>query len=366
MTSTKIGFVLSSRSDDPLPSTRIAVLNMLPFLRNAGFDPHIVFEPRSPTERPELSGMAEHVLERGFGLVFFQKVRGESAEQAARQLGGGGVKTVFGVCDVVDAGMVAATDATACVTEYLKALHHQTLQRKIRVIHDGIENAAACKSEWSNHAGSRGQPLKAVLVTSSSLPRLPVLGDPPPWLEVCIVGNYPPSSQYVRRLKEVRWAMLRQQRQEHLDYLGFLVNPRIRRTPWDPVGVYEHMAAADIGIIPIDESAERWAWAPAPAWKVKSENRLTMKMSIGLPVIATPIPSYEAVIEQGVNGFLAGSAAEWQRCLEALRDPQLRRRIGDRARRSVLARYSLEEQARRLVALFDQLLQREPSPIRAC
>src|SRR5437870_4093220 len=36
MTPVKIGFVLLSNSRNPLPSTRIAALNMVPFLRAAG------------------------------------------------------------------------------------------------------------------------------------------------------------------------------------------------------------------------------------------------------------------------------------------------------------------------------------------
>src|SRR3954451_9345221 len=82
----KIGFVLLSSSRDPLPSTRIAVLNMLPFLRQAGFDPHIVYEPESGTEHPQLSGLARRLADQGFRVVFFQKVCGPSVEALAREL----------------------------------------------------------------------------------------------------------------------------------------------------------------------------------------------------------------------------------------------------------------------------------------
>ena len=46
-----VGFVLLSNSRDPQPSTRISVLKMLPYLRAAGYDPHILFEPEH-ADRP--------------------------------------------------------------------------------------------------------------------------------------------------------------------------------------------------------------------------------------------------------------------------------------------------------------------------
>jgi glycosyltransferase involved in cell wall biosynthesis len=356
----KIGFVLLSNSRNPLPSTRIAVLNMLPFLRAAGYDPHIVFEPPSHGQTPDVPDEAERLWAEGYRIVYFQKVSGPAVERLARGLARFGVKTVFGLCDLVEPAMVEATDATCAVTDYLRSLYPPALQPKIHIVHDGIENPSACKTSWRDDGGSRGHALRAVLVTSSNLTELPVIGRPPDWLDVSIVGNYPAPSRYVRRVKEVRWHLLRRDGQGRLDYLRFLAHPRISRIPWDPRDVYRRLVDADIGVIPIVAEAD--PSLVAPAWKVKSENRLTMKMSAGLPVIATPIPSYEAVIEHGVNGFLARTRADWDRCLDALRDPQLRREMGERARRSVSGRFSMQAQAERYIAVCEALLQRQPAP----
>lgn len=357
MTPIKIGFVLSSNSRNPLPSTRISVLNMIPFLRAAGFDPHIVFEPESGMQQPELPGLAERLVAQQFEIVLFQKVCGPHVETVAHRLRNAGIKTVFGVCDIVDAAMAQATDATVTVTSYLRSLYPAPLHPKIHVVHDGIENPAACKTEWSANEGSPKRPLRAVLVTSASLTRLPVIETPPPWLQVVIVGDYPPTSHYVRRMKEVRWTILDQRRKERVDYLGFLFDRRIRCLPWDSVGVYRHIAEADIGIIPVDMHSEQPVPGSVPNWMVKSENRMTMKMSMALPVIASPVPSYEPVVEHGVNGFLAQSRGEWFSHLDALRDPALRRQVGQRARAAVCDRYSMGEQARRLIDVFRGLLQ---------
>jgi hypothetical protein len=360
MNAHKIGFVLLSNAADPLPSTRITVLNMLPYLRDAGFDPHIVFEPQSPTEVPDVSGLAQRLVGNGFRAVFFQKVHGASVEALARELRGAGIKTVYGVCDLVNPAMVEATDATIAVTEYLRSLYPVELQQKIRVIHDGIENPLAQKQSWTDHAGSPRQRLHAVLVTSATLTDLPVLGTPPDWLDVCIVGRYPPASARLERLREARWKLLEQPAGSRMAYAAFLLNRRIRRVQWDPMGVYEELQRADIGIIPVDTSSPSDAGSEVPSWKVKSENRLTMKMAIGLPVIATPIPAYEPVLQHGSNGFFAHSRADWQRCLQALRDPALRREIGDRARRSVLPRYSMERQGAEFAGVLHELLSDQP------
>jgi len=351
----KIGFVLASNSRRPIPSTRIAVLNIFPFLRAANFQPEIVFEPQEVTETPDVSRLAPRLLAEGFKIIFFQKVHGPRAEQLASQLSAAGIGTIYGVCDQVNAGMVAATSATVATSEFLKSLYPPALQCKITVVHDGIERPEIFKTQWETHRGSPRRPLHAVLVTSFALDSLPVLRNPPEWLTVSIVGRYPPSGQLFRRLREVRWKLISQRSwSERVDYMRFLANPRLRCIAWDPAGVYETMRHADIGIIPIDTQPECQPHLP-PDWKIKSENRLTMKMSVGLPVVATPIPSYERVIEEGRYGFLAQSRQDWISCLTVLRDPDCRRAIGSQARASVLERYSKEKQAELLIKVLHGL-----------
>src|SRR5688500_10651468 len=121
MTPIKIGFVLLSSSSKPIASTRIAALNMFPLLRAAGFDPAIVHQPQSGgDEQPDLSALVPRLVREGFRIVFFQKVHGESAERAARELAAAGVRTVYSVCDLVDVGMTEASDATITVADDLK------------------------------------------------------------------------------------------------------------------------------------------------------------------------------------------------------------------------------------------------------
>lgn len=356
--SIRIGFVLLSNTQNAIPSTRIVVLNMLPYLRSAGFDPHIVFEPTTSTKTPDVSGIAEKIKAGGFQLVVLQKVFGDSVLELARELRQAGIKTVFSICDFVNPAMCDATDATIVVTDYLKSMYPMAQQKKVFVVHDGVERPQLHKSEWGAHTGTRAHPLNAVLVTSSSLDRLPLLGSPPSWLKVTIVGRYSAPGSPLRRWKENKWHIAgKNGAAERWRYLQFLANSRIVCDAWGAESVYDSMLSADIGIIPIEVDPVR---DPTGEWKVKSENRLTLKMAIALPVVATPIPSYEPVIDQGVNGFLAGSHDDWVRCLTALRDPALRQHVGEKARETALARYSMDRQAERLIGVLRQVLSMQP------
>jgi hypothetical protein len=351
MSGQRLGFILCSSLERPLPSTRIAVLNLQTPLLAAGYSISILHAPSLPTETPTLQLQARQIAEH-CDVVVFQKTSGPSVVALAAALHACKVHTVFMVCDRVNVEMVAATDATIVVTSYLRSLYPRALQAKIHVVHDGIENPTACKQEWLAGSGSRAAPLQAVLVTSAALGHLPAMPALPHWLRVNIVGQYPRLSERLPQLRK-QWSIYNGG--ERLRLLGFLMNRRIRRVAWDGAGVYRELAQADIGILPITPGAPRWGNEHAQAWRRKSENRLTLKMAMGLPVIATPIPAYEELIDPGVNGFLAQSKADWTLCLSALRDPARRRAMGAAARASVLPRYSVDSQVAAFIAVLDGL-----------
>ena len=352
----KLGFILLSPLAKPVPSTRVAVLNMWPYLKAAGFSPEIIYQPARATERPALEALqADQIVKQGFRIVCFQKVAGPQVEALALALSKRGIKTVFIVCDVVNAAMAAATDATVVVTDFLKQLYPAVLQAKVHTVCDGIERPDVRRPMAHHGSGSRQRPLHAVLITSARLDHLPVLGVPPPWLRVTVVGRYPAQPGVMPKLHTLQWQLRNMPTwRQRWEALRFALHPSIRCVPWHQEGVYGWLQSADIGIIPIDRPLAP-SGAP-PNWMVKSENRLTLKMALGLPVVATPIPAYESVITQGENGFLAEDSGQWLCSLEALRDPALRQRIGTEARSSVLTRFSLVTQAQQLVAVFQRVL----------
>lgn len=344
-----VGFVLCSSVRHPIPSTRIAVLNMLPYLQAAAWQTRILFEAPEPNEMPDLSGVAEHAVAAGCKVVVLQKVKGAGAVELVQQLRAAGIGTVYLVCDLVDVPMATVTDATVVVTDYLKSLYPLALQDRIYAVHDGIERPHEFKRYSNNDGSANSGALQTVLVTSGALTGMPVLDHLLPWLRVRIVGRY---ASGLKRWREWYWRWCAQRPEARLAYLRFLADRRITCVQWHPDGVYLEMKQADVGIIPIDTGNALTGSGPPPSWKVKSENRLTMKMSTGLPVIATPIPSYEPIIEHGVNGFFASSARDWQSCLSALRDPARRREMGQAARASVAEKYSMHAQAAKLLTVL--------------
>jgi GT2 family glycosyltransferase len=92
------------------------------------------------------------------------------------------------------------------------------------------------------------------------------------------------------------------------------------------------LANADIVVCP-----QRVALQPA-----KSANRATQAMALGLPVVASPLPSYKEAIRHGETGFLCDTPEEWRQALEKLaNDGQLRKSVGTAAKESVKAAYSI-------------------------
>ena len=69
------------------------------------------------------------------------------------------------------------------------------------------------------------------------------------------------------------------------------------------------IAQCDIGIAPLFQNA--WCWA-------KCANKAINMMAGGLPVVVSDVPSYRAVIEDGVSGRLCFSPDEWFTALDAL------------------------------------------------
>lgn len=352
----KLGWVLLSPPETPQPSTRIAALNVMAELDAAGYDSDILFAPVQSTERPELSpvkGFLSQISARKIDIVVFQKTHGTSVLELARALRTAGIKTVFLVCDLVHAEMARVTDATVVVTTYLRSLYPSELQHKVWVVHDGIENPELTKFGHSAHQGSSSQPLQAVLVTSAAPYSIPLIRRPPPWLSIRILGRYSDPATRLNRWRVALGPLFRSRDWNQLPAtLAFLSSSRIATQGWTESRAYEALHRADIGIIPVDTSHRPEPGALPPDWMRKSENRLTLKMSLGLPVIASPVPSYLDVIVQGVNGFIADTPHDWRRCLGELRDPDLRVTMGREARATVVHRFSRERQAMALARVL--------------
>ncbi|ABC82409.1 glycosyltransferase [Anaeromyxobacter dehalogenans] len=93
-------------------------------------------------------------------------------------------------------------------------------------------------------------------------------------------------------------------------------------------------------------------------------NAILESMAMRLPVVATRVGGTPEVVREGQNGFLVppgAPAALARRLLDLLRDPALRRRMGERGRRIVEEEFGLAQMRLSYDALYHDLTE-DPSP----
>jgi len=119
----------------------------------------------------------------------------------------------------------------------------------------------------------------------------------------------------------------------------------VERREWSAATEVTDLQDADVGLVPlIDLAWNEW----------KFFLKTVQYMAVGLPVVARAKGSNADVIEDGVNGFLVETEDEWyDRVRRLVEEPELRRRMGEAARRTAVERFSVEAQMPRVAAVFD-------------
>ncbi|MBS0644858.1 MAG: glycosyltransferase [Proteobacteria bacterium] len=117
---------------------------------------------------------------------------------------------------------------------------------------------------------------------------------------------------------------------------------RIRRSSALPYPDYLRLLArADISIAPLPKTNFNEA---------KSAIKFLEAASVGVASVCSPRSAFVQAVRDGDTGFLADDDANWYGALSALAgDAELRRRIGEAARRDVLQRYHPDSIAKRQV-----------------
>jgi glycosyltransferase involved in cell wall biosynthesis len=113
---------------------------------------------------------------------------------------------------------------------------------------------------------------------------------------------------------------------------------------WSLDNELELLSSFDIGVMPLfDNNWERG----------KCGFKLIQYMSVGLPVIGSPVGANKDIILHGENGFLASTDAEWLQYLTMLlSDVDLRIECGNRSLTIIRSRYSIETIGRQLVEVI--------------
>ena len=116
--------------------------------------------------------------------------------------------------------------------------------------------------------------------------------------------------------------------------------------PWNYENEVQTVQRFSVGLMP--QQQDPWT-------KGKCALKALQYMACGVPCISTPYGAALDIIHDNENGLLADSREDWEHAIEKLRDPEIRRRLGDAARTFVEKEYSLQTAAPRLSALLETL-----------
>lgn len=117
---------------------------------------------------------------------------------------------------------------------------------------------------------------------------------------------------------------------------------------WSAEDEARQLEAIDIGIMPLPD--DEWS-------RGKCGFKGLQYMGMGKAVVLGRVGVNSTIVQDGVNGMLAATEAEWKEKLSLLiADADLRRRLGTEARRTVEERYSVNAWRDRYLELFNGLL----------
>lgn len=106
---------------------------------------------------------------------------------------------------------------------------------------------------------------------------------------------------------------------------------------WSLGSELDDMNEFDIGIMPMPDT--EWT-------RGKCAFKAILYMSLEVPVVASPVGVNRDIIKDGINGYLAGTNAEWEEKLMRLVDDAcLRRSIGSAGRATAIRDFSLKANA---------------------
>jgi glycosyltransferase involved in cell wall biosynthesis len=116
------------------------------------------------------------------------------------------------------------------------------------------------------------------------------------------------------------------------DFYGSLHLPIIKK-PWKLEDENEDLISFDIGLMPLND--DLWS-------RGKCGLKIIQYLSVGVPVVCTPVGVNSDIVKDGENGFWATNQEEWANRLSTLiENPDLRFKMGLKGIETVEREYSL-------------------------
>lgn len=119
---------------------------------------------------------------------------------------------------------------------------------------------------------------------------------------------------------------------------------------WKAATELEDLSEIDIGVMPLPD--DEWA-------KGKCGLKGLQYMALAIPTLMSPVGVNTEIIKAGVNGYLPNTEDEWVATISQLIDNKdLRRRVGDAGRQTVVDSYSVEAWKGKYLEYFNRLTQK--------
>jgi glycosyltransferase involved in cell wall biosynthesis len=122
----------------------------------------------------------------------------------------------------------------------------------------------------------------------------------------------------------------------------------IKGVAWSSASEVQELSEIDIGIMPLPD--DEWT-------KGKCALKGLLYMSLEQAAVLSDVGVNATVVQDGVNGFLATDTQDWvDKLARLIENPELRQQMGQRARQTVLERYSVRSEQRHLLDLLNSLV----------
>jgi glycosyltransferase involved in cell wall biosynthesis len=122
----------------------------------------------------------------------------------------------------------------------------------------------------------------------------------------------------------------------------------VKGMAWNKENEIRELSTFDIGIMPLPD--DQWA-------KGKCGLKGLQYMALEIPTLMSPVGVNSEIVQPGVNGFLPVTTEEWVENIEKLiADPELRKKMGEAARKTVEEKYSVKVWKGKYLELFNDLL----------
>lgn len=132
-----------------------------------------------------------------------------------------------------------------------------------------------------------------------------------------------------------------------------LSNEFIDELDWkNPESVPRELQKFDIGVLPHRSDGE---WNQS-----KTSLKILEYMACGVPSVASAFGEMPYIIEDGINGCLAGTDEEWaEKLSKLLSDKDLRAKLGAAGQKTVREGYSYDAMVPRLMTLFESVAEKD-------